>query len=278
MEKRKTPSRRAERGARADRADRAGGYRSGGGDRQAADDGVELFAGSFRSLMDSIAAKSERSFPGGSAHRRTWRLREPVDARMEALSRDGVMSRIRRRDNTVWSEKPDGIADRLGWLSLPDAILESADGMEQFARDIVSAGYTHALLPGWAGPLWPLNDARRGFRSPRGVFDLAVIDTTDPGSWRRCAEGSIRKRPCLSCPPSPEPPWRPSLSSNTSTTVESDALGKDRAGGHFIAVPIPARRWWKRPAVRLQEYLPRRSRSWRQVFGPLSFRASCRRP
>ena len=204
------------------------------------DDGVELFAGSFRSLMDSIAAKRRTIISGW--HQLTAELgglREPVDARMEALSRDGVMSRIRRRDHTVWSEKPDGIADRLGWLSLPDAILESADGMEQFARDIVSAGYTHALLLGMGGSSLAPETMRAVFGVREGYLDLAVIDTTDPG-FLASVRGRLNPEKTLFI-----------VSTKSGTTVEtislfkyfytvvSDALGKDRAGGHFIAVTDP---------------------------------------
>lgn len=204
------------------------------------DDGVELFAGSFHSLMDSIAAKRRGIISGW--HQTTaglGGLQDRVDARLEALRNDRIMSRIRERDHTVWSDSPREIADRLGWLSLPDAILESTDEMQQFAKDIVSAGYTRALLLGMGGSSLAPETIRTVFGVREGYLELSVVDSTDPVYLASIYQGLDPAKTLFI------------VSTKSGTTVETlslfkyfytvtcDALGKDSAGEHFIAITDP---------------------------------------
>ena len=203
-------------------------------------DGVDLFAGSFRSLMDSIAAKRRAVISGW--HQMTSALGElqaRVDARLGEMDKAGVMSRIHAHDHTVWSESPREIANRLAWLSLPADILESTDGMEQFARDMSSKGYTRALLLGMGGSSLAPDVMRAVFGVREGYLDLAVVDSTDPDFL---AAESQRLDPARTLF---------IVSTKSGTTVETlslfryfytataDALGAENAGEHFVAITDP---------------------------------------
>lgn len=203
-------------------------------------DGVDLFAGSFRSLMDSIAAKRRAII--SRWHQMTITsgdLKAKVDARLQEMDKSGVMSRIYARDYTVWSRSPKEITNRLAWLFLPSDILDSADGMEQFARDIVSKGYTRALLLGMGGSSLAPEVMRAVFGVREGYLDLVVIDSTDP-DFLAAESRKIDPAKTLFI-----------VSTKSGTTVETlsffkyfytttaDALGAENAGEHFIAITDP---------------------------------------
>ena len=61
------------------------------------------------------------------------------------------MPRIWDRDHTVWKPKPDGIADRLGWLDLPSTMREEASAVTAFADEVRLAGFHHVVLFGMGG-------------------------------------------------------------------------------------------------------------------------------
>lgn len=203
-------------------------------------DGVDLFAGSFNSLMDSIAAKRRAIISG--RHQMTTALgdlKARVDARLEEMDKAGIMSRIHARDHTVWSESPQEITNRLAWLSLPADILENTDGMEQFARDMAAKGYTRALLLGMGGSSLAPDTMRAVFGAREGYLDLAVVDSTDPGFLAAEFQKIDPARTLFI------------VSTKSGTTVETlsffryfytvttDALGAENAGEHFVAITDP---------------------------------------
>lgn len=202
--------------------------------------GVDLFAGSFHSLMDSIAAKRRAII--SRRHQMTAALgdlKTRVDARLQEMDKAGVISRIHAHDHTVWSENPREIANRLAWLSLPADILDSADGMEQFARDIASKGYTRALLLGMGGSSLAPDVMRSIFGVRQGYLDLVVIDSTDPDFLAAEFQKIDPARTLFI------------VSTKSGTTVETlsffkyfytvtaDALGAGNAGDHFVAITDP---------------------------------------
>src|SRR5205823_9289509 len=78
---------------------------------------------------------------------------EPALAARGKLSQDEkVAQRVWRRDESLWGGPgvPE-IANRLGWLTISDKILESAGDLNAFAEEIRSEGFTDVALLGMGG-------------------------------------------------------------------------------------------------------------------------------
>ena len=103
-----------------------------------------------------------------------------------------VIGRIRHKDHTVWKSDPEEIADRLGWLSLPDDMRGRVSGIEAFASEVREAGFRHVALLGMGGSalgaeaIWRTTGVRDELPQPllldSTVPDavLAASDSIDP--------------------------------------------------------------------------------------------------
>jgi transaldolase/glucose-6-phosphate isomerase len=113
-----------------------------------------------------------------------------IPASLEAMVREKValagQARVAERladrppDATLWG--PPGmpeLADRLGWLTIAERMLESVEDLEVFARLLSGEGFTDVVLLGMGGSSLAPEVLRRAFdgiaRGPR----LHVLDSTD---------------------------------------------------------------------------------------------------
>jgi glucose-6-phosphate isomerase len=155
------------------------------------------------------------------------------------LARRKVISRIWKKDWTVWRDDPAEISDRLGWLTSPRAMEKHLAGMKLYAQRTRAKGYSRALLLGMGGSsLAPLVLADV-FPARPGYPDLSVLDLTAPEAvlaWQK----RLRPEKTLFL-----------VSSKSGTTVETssffrffwnwaaDALGPKKTGAHFAAITDP---------------------------------------
>lgn len=107
------------------------------------------------------------------------RYTDAVDRTLEKLKDDRVSARIWNHDHTVWKPGPSEIANRLGWLDCPENMTGAIPRIEQLAEQVLSAGYTHALLLGMGGSSLAPFVFRRVFGVAAGSLDLSVLDSTD---------------------------------------------------------------------------------------------------
>jgi transaldolase/glucose-6-phosphate isomerase len=145
-----------------------------------------------------------------------------------------VAGRIWARDPTVWTEHPDApeLADRLGWLDLPE-------GMETLLPEIADvadgarAEFDRVLLCGMGGSslapevLWRTAGPRDGF------LRLDLLDSTHPDAVRRAAERDPLDRTLVL------------VASKSGTTIETASFERffwertGRNGRQFVAVTDP---------------------------------------
>jgi len=163
----------------------------------------------------------------------------PIASGLAELARRKIITRIWKKDWTVWRDDPGEISNRLGWLTSARAMEKRLGGMRLYAQRIRRKGYTRALLLGMGGSsLGPLVLADV-FRTPAGCLDLGVLDLTDPAAvlgWQKRLDPA--KTLFL-------------VSSKSGTTVETnsffryfwnwtaDCLGSKKAGEHFAAITDP---------------------------------------
>lgn len=147
-------------------------------------DGVKQFEGAMDRLLAGIEERCagvltgrpptiEASIPAD--------LQQPIAARVKRAMDDSVAQRVWRHDPDLWggSDVPE-IVDRLGWLTVSEAMLESASELEAFAQQCREDGFTDAVLLGMGGSSLGPEVIRRSFGERSEGLKLTVLDSTHP--------------------------------------------------------------------------------------------------
>ena len=162
-----------------------------------------------------------------------------VETALAKLVGARVVSRIWQRDHRVWSEYPAEIADRLGWLTLPQEMSGQIRPLAEFATEVRDAGFTNVVLLGMGGSSLGPEVLRLTIGSAPGFPQLRVLDSTLP-AWINAANEAIDPARTLFL-----------VSSKSGTTIETntlyscfrqrvaDVVGWDAAGESFAAVTDP---------------------------------------
>ena len=167
---------------------------------------------------------------------------ERVDACLAELQRRDAVGRTWRGDHTVWKPDPAEITDRLGWLTVTDAMRESVADLEDFARQVHGDGIRHVVLLGMGGSSLGPEVLRQTFGTPAfagetaGFPELIVLDSTIPARVKSVTNAIDPARTLFL------------VSSKSGTTIEPNVLyryfrrvveervGVARAGRTFAAV------------------------------------------
>jgi transaldolase/glucose-6-phosphate isomerase len=162
-----------------------------------------------------------------------------VEKALVELIDNQIISRIWAHDYTVWKSEPTEIVNRLGWLHSPEVMGESIQRINRFVAGVRESGYTDALLLGMGGSSMAPEVFRKTFGVREGFLDLAVLDSSDPGSILAHAERLTPSRTLFI------------VSTKSGTTVETlslfkffynwvwESVGEERTGEHFIAITDP---------------------------------------
>ena len=148
-------------------------------------EGVDAFAKSFESLVDTLRKESQKIKAGKGP--RQWyslgALQPKVDARVALLQKADAPRRLWAKDSTLWSSDPtkrEEVRDRLGWLNVAEKMLEHASELQQLAAD--GRAYSDVVLLGMGGSSLCPDVLRNTFGPVRGHPRLHVLDTTDPAT------------------------------------------------------------------------------------------------
>ena len=102
---------------------------------------------------------------------------------MKAAQEGDVARRIWNKDATLWA--PEGtpeVADRLGWLTVTDAMAEQLSDLESFAAAVRDEGTTDVVLLGMGGSSLAPEVIRQSYGDQAGWPTLHVLDSTDAGA------------------------------------------------------------------------------------------------
>jgi transaldolase / glucose-6-phosphate isomerase len=200
------------------------------------EEGIEKFAKSFDALL-AVIGKKRRTLTAGAAPRESAELHAlgaVVDRRLEALAASGVPKRIWAKDPTVWKDDPKTpeITDRLGWLTVGEAMAGQAPALADFAREIRSS-FDRVVLCGMGGSSLAPEVLWRTFGAAPGFPALHVLDSTHPRAVASALEGAAVARTLFL------------VASKSGTTQESDSFFRyfwERTGGRgeqFVAITDP---------------------------------------
>ncbi len=115
---------------------------------------------------------------------------EAVDRRLSSWEDEDFGERLWRRDHTLWFEEPlPEIADRLGWLSLPETNQDQLDSITAFADSVRSEGFLNAVLLGMGGSSLAPQVFQMTFGSAEGCPELVTLDTSHPAAVRELEAG-----------------------------------------------------------------------------------------
>ncbi|GAB4518070.1 MAG: bifunctional transaldolase/phosoglucose isomerase [Anaerolineae bacterium] len=146
-------------------------------------DGVAAFAKSFEALMQSVDDKRQRLEANWTnVEAQLGEHQAAVDAALRTMRDEQVMHRIWAADHTVWKNDPTEITNRLGWLRIMDVMESNVERITHLTDVLRSEGYTQSLLLGMGGSSLAPEVFRKTFGVKDEYLDLAVLDSTDPGT------------------------------------------------------------------------------------------------
>lgn len=204
------------------------------------EDGVAAFATSFDQLMASLE-KKRQAVIGVELTRLELQLgkyQRRVARRLKQWQESQFGSRLWKKDYTLWSKEPQPeLADRLGWLELPETMVQQVDRLRAVADQVKAHGIKHVVLLGMGGSSLAPEVFQRTFGNAAGYPELRVLDSTHPLAVK-AIEASIDLARTLFV-----------VSSKSGTTTEThsffcyfwDKLAqvKGEPGAHFIAITDP---------------------------------------
>jgi transaldolase / glucose-6-phosphate isomerase len=218
-------------------------------------DGVDQFSVAMKKLLSGIDQRRQAVVtgrPDTMVATIPHDLEQAVADRVKRAADEDVARRVWRRDESLWGGPGmTEIANRLGWLTISDALLEEADDLLAFAHGLAADGYKDAVLLGMGGSSLAPEVMRQSFGPVKGALKLHVLDSTDAGEILD-VESKLDLEHTIFI-----------VSTKSGGTIETLSLAKyfeDRLGGdageQFIAITDPGS-----SLVDLAE-----AHGWRRVF------------
>jgi glucose-6-phosphate isomerase len=165
--------------------------------------------------------------------------RQAYHSALDELASGGIIDRIWDADYTVWSDQPDEIVNRLGWLDIAERMRHELADLDAFAGEVAEDGYRQAVLMGMGGSSLAPDVLSKIFPVADGRLSVQVLDSTDPAAVSKL-ERSIDLAKTLFL-----------VSTKSGTTVETLSffkyfynkvaarVGDESAGRHFAAITDP---------------------------------------
>ncbi len=205
-------------------------------------EGVSSFADSWGALLGAIVYKQKQLADG--TERVALSLGTHAAAAERALERcvaTDFLKKLWAKDPSPWSSDPDAIGiikHALGWLDIPQHLLEHVPALLAFAKEI-AARYDHVVVLGMGGSSLAPDVLADTFGKIDGYPTLHVLDSTDPTQIQELDE-QLDLASTLFI-----------VASKSGTTTEPNAffayyyervvklVGADHAGDQFIAITDP---------------------------------------
>jgi transaldolase/glucose-6-phosphate isomerase len=211
--------------------------------RKLEDQGVDSFAKDYGKLLAALAEKRLIFHPVPPVQTAAISpgLQAATNAALDRLAAQSFSRRLWDHDATLWKQDPGHqkiIQNALGWLGVPEIMLQQLAVFETFPQEVKSAGFTDQVLLGMGGSSLCPDVCRATFGTRPGFLQLHVLDSTVPASIA-AVEASIDVSRALFV-----------VSSKSGGTTETTsffqyfyervrAIKGDQAGENFIAITDP---------------------------------------
>jgi transaldolase/glucose-6-phosphate isomerase len=161
------------------------------------DQAVQLFIDPFEKLIQATRARRDEVVTRlgiATSVRQTIsaaQYQSDIGETLGRLAADDAIARAWNKDSALWKNEPDHqkiIANSLGWLNVPEMMLERADEVIEFAEEVRAEGFRHVVLLGMGGSSLCPEVFRRTFGRREGYPELLVLDSTVPAAVRAVEE------------------------------------------------------------------------------------------
>ena len=205
-------------------------------------DGLKAFADSYDGILQEIANKRIRLIRGwGHRSASLGELQPKVDATLERLDKEKLSEKLWNGEASLWSDDPAAckeIRQRLGWLTIVDAVISETPKLKEFAAEIAAEGFSSTVLLGMGGSSLAAEVFDGCLGAHEGFLKVHVLDTTVPDTVARMEKNLDLSRTLFI------------VASKSGGTIEvvslykyfrkkmDDLLGPD-AGRRFVAITDP---------------------------------------
>ncbi len=167
------------------------------------------------------------------------KLNASIEEEHNKLKSENIVKRIWDKDYSVWSDSPDEVSNRLGWLNSIEASYDFLQEIIFFVESAKKEGFKKVILLGMGGSSLAPELFRQTFGVKKGYLDLIVVDSTHP-DYISEIENEIVYDETLFL-----------VSTKSGSTVETvsfmkyffnksiDKIGKENTGKHFVAITDP---------------------------------------
>jgi len=162
-----------------------------------------------------------------------------LESVLTSFDKSNLIGQIWERNHVVWKPAPNGIVNRLGWLTVAAQMYEKIPSLYSFVRDVRDRGFHTVVLLGMGGSSLGAEVLRQTFGTSGEYLKLIVLDSTVPAEVIAVAE-MIEPEHTLFL-----------ISSKSGSTTEPLVLyqyfrklmnsvsGQHKAGQNFVAITDP---------------------------------------
>lgn len=201
-------------------------------------DAVGAFVDSLTALLLGIDTKRKAALLKGRYEVAGAALGKELDRFNVELQLSGFAKGLWSKGAELWSDDPDEqkrIANRLGWLEVPELMAKSLPRLTRFAEAVGKDGIKHVVLLGMGGSSLAPEVMRAVLGVKPGAPAFTMLDSTDPGAIG-AVERAIPIRETLFL-----------VASKSGTTIEPNTLaayfkgrleeaGVKQPGRHLVAI------------------------------------------
>jgi transaldolase/glucose-6-phosphate isomerase len=204
-------------------------------------EGVALFAEAFDKLLSSVE-KKRQALLGAALPRQTYtlpvNLASAVEAALEDWRQTGKVRQLWARDASLWTGSGEG--DWLGWLGITDDQLAHLGHLRNIAKEVQSAGFSHALLLGMGGSSLCPVVMKMTFGSVPGFPTLHVLDSTDPAQVKTFENKVDLANTIFIVSSKSGGTLEPNIFKAYFFECVKQTVGAEAAGSRFIAITDPS--------------------------------------
>ena len=205
-------------------------------------DGIAAFEKSLDGLLEGVEDKREAIVtdrPPTVASSIPNELEPKIAETVKRAVGEGVARRVWHKDEELWGGPGPEIGNRLGWLTISEAMLDELPDLQAFAQQCRADGLEDVVLLGMGGSSLGPEVIRQSFGEIEGGMRLHVLDSTDPGAIL-AVQRAIDISKTLFLVSSKSGGTLETLSQFSHFHAEvSDAVGEEQAGSHFVAITDP---------------------------------------
>jgi len=202
------------------------------------EEGVDSFAVAADQLFGAIASKADEIT--GKKLRISYALptteQEAVTSAQKAWTKAGKIRALWAKDTSIWSHSDEN--QWLGWLDAPAAAKAALPALEAFAAKVKAGTWTDVVLLGMGGSSLGA-EVLREVLVPNGSPKFHILDSTDPDEVLALDKKLAIATTLFIVASKSGSTLEPNLFKDYYFDQVTKAVGKDKAGSHFVAITDP---------------------------------------